>query len=390
MMTTIIFLEKTKSTSVSFSTREDIKLDFIQFSLQRAKEKKVKVVCSCRKDSESYPPVVISKIPNSSLLTIKRNPSYEHSEDCIFHAFREQFYDTIKEKYKKGIFEESALIKKKTNIVSQLDEKQEQVRRHTFGHFCLDSFSKATSFALNSKNKQSDSIEMYSTFDYFRCLSLTIKDTTLANGKTVPDSLPSPYHKISFGILREDLNITNSSMVLNEFNPKYKKFYPLEVRVKNTKAMIIHDFAHRVHSVPYYYIAVYANRRDFKSNTSYKELIRMYIYPIYESENHSCFVNNNKEKIYAHKLFIKQIAFIKPISGGEYININKKFYPQGKPNLKHLPSFMEYRSDPTRHVRIVEVCTLMDNRKYMDELQTKEQHYGRLQREGKIQYVRVV
>jgi hypothetical protein len=368
---------------IEFETRSNVKLVSFQNFLKKAHDNNAEVECLCT-DGPNYPLVTVAKYTN---YTVKRNHHHLHSQECLFHSERESFYNQENERYKKSIFEEPKGNQNNGGYYVE-DTEYEKVRRYTYRHFCIDVFSEAISYAFSLKNKELVNLEMYSSVDYFSCLTSKIYNKRMADGKSPYESLAN-YYKLSHGIIYENLDsIDNNIINLSEFIKKDNNFVTKEAKISDQRLEITKNLQNNMGNTlngPYAYIAVYRMCLD-KNKNKYNEIVRLYTYAIEILDDRFSFVESGLERKYAITLLENNIAFIKPVNGHEYETVGDKYYPNGRPDLKYRPDFIEFSSDS---VKVVEVCGYPNDINYMNELRRKEDHYKKHQDDGLINYVRV-
>jgi len=365
---------------IELETRAGIKSNSVQKFLQSVKKNNADIVCSCIDETSR---LTIAHLPNNKdKFTIKRRSHYQHSEECIFHAMRNLAYDEDKDQYRPVIFKEPKVPKKKEHR-SYIDS-EEKVKRYTYRHFCIDSFSKAISKVFNIKNKHEDEdiihpVEMYSTQEYFKALTSVFLESTMANGKNPFEVMPAGSH-LSYGITRASLDeITEGVIILEEYHTRDEAFRELHVEISDHRLQVTQKLQKNMGNVlagPYAYIAVYT--RDYAD----RKIVRLYTYAIEEVGDTFSFIESGLEREYAREILDQNIAFIKPITGHEYETVaNKQYANDERPDLKFRPDYIEYRDEG---VCIVEVCGYPDDEKYMRALEVKEKHYKSLEENGKI------
>lgn len=368
-----------------FERRSDLKDHANQDILLTAKTSRIAVKCQC---NARQPLLTISFIPNSTINTLKRNPHHNnHSPECIFYAYTDEFYDFDNDKFTKKIFlEVQATERNGAPISNHLDK--EEAARYTYRHFCIDVLSEAISYAFNAANHaESANMQLYTKYDYFSKLSSVIGHKILTNGQGPYESLPK-YHYLSFGTISQDLNqVVNNSLTLNRYVKQDNSFQEKQVRISDDRLRITKNLVNNLGNIlpgPYAYIAVY--KSFYENKVLVSEIVRLYVYAVHISGDNFCFVESGLERNYANQLFEAGTVFIKPVNGYEYKTLANRFYPNGRPNLIYRPDFIEFNN---AHVTVTEVCGYPNDQNYMDELARKEQHYNTLQHNDQIIYQRV-
>jgi hypothetical protein len=361
----------------SFNSKNDLKQNSMQYLLKSVHLKTNAVRCKCDMNKELY--LSVKKIGNLYYLA-KYPKSEEHHSQCVFHTLINDLLQIEDENiaYKSSIFEEP---EQNSEESKSSRHPHEQAKRHTFYMYCHDLISQANKIAFLMANKNSKELQSYKRDNFFKAFYAACMDVKIVgNGNVINYCKKNKGSFFEFGIVPYDivgnldlLNCSNNNEVFEiDLNPvsyilKEKKSSIGYGRLKTAKKLVT-NFSN-ITAIPYFYIAVYNNRK----------IVRFYIAPIYINNEYICFVDSGYEREYANWLYQNNIPFIKPISNDELDMIYP--YKIGLPQyVKKIPHIV-YRSDfillKKGHIIIVEVSGYNDI-KYQKLLNKKSRYYQML------------
>lgn len=360
MQSSFIIEPNSKNSIYTIKSKNDLKKKSMQNVLKKYHLKKNEIRCNCNLDKELY--LQVKNIGNSFYLA-KYPKSQEHNSDCIFHSFANEFINQNEDgvSYKASIFDET---KPNTNE-NQESRDRENARSNTYYSFCHDLIAEANINAFFIANKKQKNLVNYNFEQFCQAYFNALRNSKIVSHNNAYDYFKgNKEFKFEYGIINSDIvgnldlikkddkdevsidvnpifyNVNDSSY---ELNTKTSRI--LFKRLRIAKNLVV-NFSNII-AVPYFYNAVYKNGI----------IVRLHITPIYFENNNICFIESSYERNFVHKLFEKDVPFLRPISNDEIDSIYpyKLGLPESLYKIPHIIYNADFLLFEDNYINIIEV-----------------------------------
>jgi len=394
----IINLEDSKK-EIIFTTRNELKLIYIQKLLEKCHSSKQKniIKCTCDSTKELYLSVkkkkryFISKYPKGE----------EHKPTCIFHTFAQDLTEDTESHtaYSINIFKEPT----KTNVKNDIknSDDYEIAVRTTYYQYCNDLISFANSKAFyiantqEKRNKNEFGINNFTFEDfctaYYSALSAI---NIIKNGNVLDIQKNNKSFKFYYGVLTDSEALKEAVIKAKKLNSKDTIEIPTKI--------ISYDFVKKCQIFKEQKLLVTAKRllialklvqnedgqtiKDtpyfFAASIDKDITIRLHLHLITFDEKRICFVDSSFERKYAIECYKNEnkYAMIKPLSNNEIDDIlppliGLPYILQKIPHIDYKPDFLLFDGNT---IEIVEVSGYSNRLDYIEHLEKKIRYYQKL------------